>query len=181
VDALVHRYGPLSPTIEAELEVWTELMEREFLASPWPDTVLTITADHGAKHTPLNRAVRLEQHPGLKQRLLMKPLGEQRLPYLYARQGQADAVRSYLQERLGHAFVVLDAEQARDLFGPGAAPHRPSVPVGGTQARWGDLVLVSRQDHILYDWDVEPFLLGHHGSLSPEEMLVPYLITRLDR
>lgn len=172
LDALVHRYGPSSPVIEAELELWTGLMEREFLSNPWPDTVLAITADHGAKQTPLARAVRLEQHPGLQQRLLMKPLGEQRLPYLYARQGQADAAREYLQERLSHAFVPLDSEQARDLFGPGAT--------AATETRWGDLVLVSRQDHVLYDWDVEPFMLGHHGGLSPAEMLVPYLVTRLD-
>jgi hypothetical protein len=173
LDALVHRRGPSSPAIEAELELWTGLMEREFLSRPWPDTVLTITADHGAKQTPLSSAVRLEQHPELKQCLLMKPLGEQRLSYLYARQGQAGAARAYLQERLGHAFVVLNSEQARDLFGPGAT--------AATQTRWGDLVLVSRQNHTLYDWDVEPFMLGHHGGLSPAEMLVPYLITRLDR
>ncbi|MCP4516172.1 MAG: hypothetical protein GY824_13215, partial [Delftia sp.] len=47
LDALAHRYGPSSPTIEAELEMWTGLMEREFLSRPQPDTVLTITADHG--------------------------------------------------------------------------------------------------------------------------------------
>lgn len=176
IDALTHRRGPSSLAIDAELEVWSALMEREFLSSPAAQTgtVLTILADHGAKDTPPARAVRLKHHPELLQRLLMKPLGEQRLPYLFTRQGQVEAVRRYLHERLDHAFVVLDSAQAGELFGPGS-------PTPETAARLGDLILVSRQDHILYDGDDEPHLLGHHGGLSPEEMLVPYLIARLDR
>jgi hypothetical protein len=175
VDALAHRRGPSSPAIGAELGAWAALMEREFLSSPAvrSGTVLTILADHGAQDTPPARAVRLDHHPELQARLLMKPLGEQRLSYLFARQGQVGVVRRYLREHLSHAFVVLEAAQAQELFGPG-------TPAPETAARWGDLILVSRRDHILYDGDEEPHMLGQHGGLSPEEMLVPYLITRLD-
>jgi hypothetical protein len=175
IDALAHRRGPSSPAIDAELSAWTALMEREFLSSPAAQTgtVLTLLADHGVKSTPPARAVRLDRHPELLRRLLMKPLGEQRLPYLFTRQGQVGAVRRYLYERLSHAFVALDSTQAGELFGPGP-------PAPETAARMGDLILVSRQDHILYDGSEKPYLLGHHGGLSPEEMLVPFLITRLD-
>jgi hypothetical protein len=179
IDTLGHRRGPSSPAIDAEVRGWTTLMAQEFLDRLSPaaaaGTVLTLLADHGQVDTPPARAVRLDHHPELLERLLMKPLGEQRLPYLFARQGQAEAVRCYLREQLGHAFVVLDSAQALEagLFGPGA-------PAPEASARLGDLILVSRQDHILYDEDEDPHLLGLHGGLSPAEMLVPCLLMRLD-
>jgi hypothetical protein len=105
----------------------------------------------------------------------MKPLGEQRLSYLFVRQGDVEVVQRYLNEQLGHAFVVFGSAQAlkAGLFGSGQ-------PAPETTARLGDLILVSRQDHILYDQDQEPYLLGLHGGLSSEEMMVPLFITRLD-
>jgi hypothetical protein len=105
----------------------------------------------------------------------MKPVAEKRLCYLFARQGQVAALRSYVRERLGRAFVVLDSTQALQagLFGPGQ-------PAPETPARLGDLILVARQDYILYDGEDEPDILGRHGGLSAEEMLVPYLAVRLD-
>jgi hypothetical protein len=105
----------------------------------------------------------------------MRPSGEARLPFLYARQGRVAAVRRYVREHLDHAFVVLDSAQALEagLFGPDTWTPE-------TEARLGDLILVSRCDHILYDRDDELDLLGLHGGLSAEEMLVPFMITRLD-
>jgi hypothetical protein len=179
LDGIGHRRGPSSPAIDAEMHAWTALMEQAFLQRLSPaaaaGTVLTLLADHGQVDTPPTRAVRLDQHPGLLQHLLMKPLGEKRLPYLFARQGQVEAVRRYVREQLGHAFVVLDSAQALEagLFGPGQ-------PAPETPARLGDLILVSRQDHLLYDEEEQPQHLGLHGGLSPEEMLVPCLLVRLD-
>ena len=179
IDALAHERGPASQTIDAELRGWTALMAQEFLDKLSPaaasGTVLTLLADHGQVDTPPTKAVRLDQHPELANHLLMKPVGEQRLPFLFARQGQAGAVQRYVREHLDHAFVVLDSERAlaAGLFGAGTqAPE--------TAARLGDLILVSRGKSYLYDGDEEPHLLGLHGGLSPEEVLVPLLITRLE-
>jgi hypothetical protein len=179
IDALGHERGASSPVIDAELRAWTGLMAQEFLDQLSPaaaaGTVLTLLADHGQVDTPPAQAVRLDQHPILLENLLMKPLGEQRLSYLFTRQGRAEAVRRYVQEHLSHAFAVLDSERALEagLFGSG-------TPAPETAARLGDLILVSRRDHILYDRDKQPHLLGLHGGLSAEEMLVPYMLVRLD-
>jgi hypothetical protein len=179
IDGVAHERGPSSPAIDAEVRAWTRLMAEEFLdrssSGALAGTVLTLLADHGQIDTPPASAVRLDRHPELLQHLLMKPVGEQRFSYLFARQGQADAARRYLNERLNQAFVVIDSQRAFEagLFGSGtSAPE--------TAARLGDLLVVSRRDHILYDGDKPPFLLGLHGGLSPEEMLVPYLLVRLD-
>jgi hypothetical protein len=179
IDALGHSRGPSSPTIDAELRGWTAMMTSEFLDTLSPaaasGTVLTLLSDHGQVDTPPAKAIRLDQHPHLLEHLLMKPLGEQRLPYLFARQGHTAAVRRYVQEHFSDAFVILDSKQALEggLFGPG-------TPAPETEERLGDLILVSRQDHMLYDGDKEPHLNGLHGGLSPQEMLVPFLLARLD-
>jgi hypothetical protein len=179
IDALSHFRGPASPAVDAALRGWTTLMKQEFIERLNPSaatgTVLTILADHGQVDTPAERAVRLDQHPELFQNLLMKPVGEQRLPFLFARQGKTEKVRRYVQEHLADAFILLDSELALDagLFGSGTQALE-------TSARLGDFVLISRHDHILYDGDGKPHLLGLHGGLSPEETLVPFLMARLD-
>jgi hypothetical protein len=179
IDALGHSRGPSSGTIDAELCRWTAMMASEFLDALSPaaasGTVLTLLSDHGQVDAPPAKAICLDQHPRLLEHLLMKPLGEQRLPYLFARQGHTAAVRRYVQEHLSDAFAILDSKQALEggLFGLGTlAPE--------TEERLGDLILIARQDHILYDGDKEPHLNGLHGGLSPQEMLVPFLLARLD-
>ncbi len=179
LDAVAHLRGPSSSVIDAELRAWSTLMAREFLDLLSPEaargTVVVMLSDHGQRDTPAARAIRLDQHPKMAERLLMKPLGEQRLSYLSLLQGQAQVVRRYVHDHLQHAFAILDSRRALEagLFGPGK-------PTQETAARLGDLLLVSRQDYFLYDGDGEPRNLGLHGGLSAEEMLVPLLLARLD-
>jgi hypothetical protein len=180
IDALSHERGPSSSVIDAELLGWSELMTREFLdqlsSKAAAGTLLMILADHGQVDSPPAKAVRLDQHPDFVDHLLMKPLGEQRLPYLFARRGRTEALRCYVRERLSQSFAIIEPEQALEagLFGSGS-------PAKETAARLGDFILVSRQDHMLFDGNQDPHLLGLHGGLSAEEMLVPCLFVRLDR
>jgi predicted AlkP superfamily pyrophosphatase or phosphodiesterase len=180
IDSLSHQRGPSSSVIDAEMHSWTAMMQQEFLDRLSPaaatGTVLTFVSDHGQVDVSPADVVRLNQHPQLMADLLMKPVGEARLPFLYARQGRAAAIQRYVREHLDHAFVVLDSARALEagLFGSqgSLAPE--------TAARLGDLILVSRRNHILYDREDEFGLSGLHGGLSAEEMLVPFMITRLD-
>jgi hypothetical protein len=144
----------------------------------WPArwrTLLVITADHGQTSTPPERAVQFADHPALRQMLLLPPAAEPRAAYLYVRPGQTEAVRAYVAEHLADRFVLLEMEQtlAAGLFGPGE-------PSPKTRARLGDLLLLARNDsRLLVTEEPVPFH-GHHGSLTPEEMLVPLLMARLD-
>jgi hypothetical protein len=155
-------------------------LEEDFLA-PLPaaareGTLLVITADHGQTATPPERAVHLSDHPALRQMLLLPPAAEPRAAYLYARSGQAEAVRAYVADHLADRFVLVGAERAlaAGLFGPEA-------PTPELRARLGDLLLLARNDsRLLGDEEKKAPLHGHHGSLTPEEMLVPLLMVRLD-
>lgn len=179
LDSLAHERGPASPTLDAELTQWTTLMAHECLDRLSPaaadGVLLSILADHGQVDVSPKDAVPLDQHPALQRELLMDPLGEHRLPYLFVRQGRLDAVRNYIRQHLSHAFIPLDAQRALQagLFGPG-------TPAPETAVRLGDLILVSRRNHILHDKPDPLHMRGFHGGLSRQEMLVPCLFARLD-
>jgi len=178
-DAAAHVYGPDGEPFRAALRHLARSLEEDFLdplpATAREGTLLVITADHGQTSTPPERAVQFADHPALRQMLLLPPAAEPRAAYLYVRPGQTEAVRAYVAEHLADRFVLLEMEQAlaAGLFGPGE-------PSPKTRARLGDLLLLARNDsRLLVTEEPVPFH-GHHGSLTPEEMLVPLLMARLD-
>ncbi len=181
IDAIAHHYGPSFPGIPAEINNFAYSFEREFLrelsAEARARTLFLLTADHGQVDTPPRDIIYLRDHPGLREHLVMDFAGEPRAAYLYCRNGQVEAARAYLETRLAAQFFVLDSQLALDagLFGSGTrAPQ--------ARDRIGDLILLPRADHSLMEQplpDVPP-MLGRHGGLSAEEMLVPLLAARLD-
>ena len=137
--------------------------------------MLVVTADHGQIGTPPERAIQLADHPALREMLLVPPAAEPRASVLYVRRGQAEAVRDYVAEQLADRFMVLDTDQAvaAGLFGSSEIP-------AGSRARLGDLILLARDDSQLVPDANATVYRGEHGSLRPEEMLVPLLMARLD-
>jgi len=181
-DTIAHIYGPEGEHFRAALRHLARSLEEDFL-TPLPaaareGTLLIITADHGQTSTPPERAVHLSDHPALRQMLLLPPAAESRAAYLYARSGQTEALRAYIAEHLADRFLLLQMEQAlaAGLFGPNPGEVTPEL-----QNRLGDLLLLARNDSrlIIKEEKKVPFH-GHHGSLTPEEMLVPLLMARLD-
>jgi hypothetical protein len=124
--------------------------------------------------TTIQPDYQLARHPGLARRLHLAPTGESRLPYLYLRPGQAQAVEEYLARAWPGAFGLLDSEHAlrAGLFGPGE-------PCDQAAARLGDRIVVSRDSAYWWWADKPDTLLGRHGSLTAEEMIVPLLAVRL--
>jgi hypothetical protein len=178
VDSIGHRRGPASLATEGEVALLAYGLEREVLSRLSPaaaqGVVLTLLADHGQLDVSPDEGLRLEQHPDLRDRLLMTPTAESRLAYLHPLQGQVDAVRAYVRQHLDRDFVVLDAPQALEagLFGGGQlAPE--------TAVRLGDLILLARDRHYLNTFPEGVELRGLHGGLDPEEMLVPFVCMRL--
>lgn len=178
VDGLSHRHGPDSEQAEAEFHHFTDVMVREFLekleASVGRGTLLLLLADHGQLTTRKDPHYELSNHQGLARRLHMSPTGENRLAYLYVKPGQGAAVEEYLERTWPGAFTVLPSSELLEsgLFGPGEASAR-------TRDRLGDLTVVTHQDAYLWWAAKENPLIGRHGGLSAEEMLVPLVAIRL--
>jgi hypothetical protein len=178
VDSLSHRHGPDDERPRAEFENFTQAFQHYFLETLSPQarkhTAVILTADHGQLTTRVDPHYELNSHPDLDRRLHLKPTGENRLFYLHVRPGQTEAVREYIEKHWLGQFQVLDSAYALDagLFGPGQ-PHP------GMRDRLGDLIVVPHGESYLWWADKPNPLLGRHGGLHPEEMLVPFLAGRL--
>jgi len=178
VDGLSHHHGPDNERVVAEFSHFSTAFEQFFLnklsLSHRKDTLLILTADHGQIHTPLVAKNALKNHPELNQQLHITPTGENRMSYLYLRPGNEQTVREYLSANWDNSFTIISRDQALSsgLFGPG--PHHP-----GLQDRVGDLIAFSHGGAYLWWADKDDFMLGRHGGLHREEMLVPFLAARI--
>ncbi len=179
VDSVGHMYGPSSPTVAAEVNNLAYSFEREFLAPLSPaareGTLFLLTADHGQMDAPRGHIVSLREHPELRNHLVMDFAGEPRAAYLYCRSGESGAARTYIETRLGDKFLVLDSQAALQSGLFGTCTPAPEAPY-----RIGDLLVIPRQDYTLVESNESRVLLGRHGGLMPDEMLVPLIAARLD-
>ncbi len=179
VDGSFHRYGSDDERPEAEFASFSADFERHFLSKLNPrsrkNTVLILAADHGMVYTPKDSNRDLKNHPKFVDMLTMLPSGESRCAYLYVKQGQKENVRTYINAHWPGDFLTLDSAQALEsgLFGP--TPHHFDA-----HNRVGDLVILAKGDAYLWWADKKNPLLGRHGGLTPQEMIVPFLAVRLD-
>jgi hypothetical protein len=116
----------------------------------------------------------LRNHPELSRFLHILPTGESRLMYLFVRPGQVEQVQSYFERVWAGEFIFLDPSEAirNGLFGPG-------IPHPRLADRLGDLIVAARKDAYLWWAEKENPLIGRHGGLSADEMLVPLLSVEL--
>ncbi len=178
VDTLSHRFGPDDERVRAGFASFSQDFERYFLdatpAAQRKDTLFILVADHGQIHTEKDAHYELSNHPNLTRRLHMLPTGENRLAYLYIKPGQTEAVREYIEKTWPNQFAVIDSSYAQEvgLFGQGRSSPRLAD-------RIGDLVVVAKGNAYWWWAAKDNPLIGRHGGLDPQEMLVPLLAAPL--
>ncbi len=178
VDSFSHRYGPDDERSAGEFASFSSAMQHFFLEGLSPairqGTLLMLVADHGHITTRIDPFYELRNHPNLTRRLHIFPTGENRLAYFYVKPGQREAVREYLERNWPNQFIIIDSGYAVEggLFGPGK-PHPYLLD------RVGDFILVARHDAYLWWAAKDNPLIGRHGGLHADEMLVPFLAVRL--
>lgn len=171
LDMTGHVRGPGSQAWAFEL-AQIDLMVRLIAERLPPQSALIVTADHGM--VEVAAPVDFDKQPQLQAGVRALG-GEPRARHVYAEPGAADDVVAAWRELLGADFTVTSRAEAVALgwFGPRVTPV--------VAPRIGDAVVVANTDRAVIRSGVEPLqsrLVGHHGSLTSAEMLVPLYVFR---
>lgn len=181
LDAICHEYGTGSPEHRNEVrQIDTILRRALFDQVRRRDTLFLLYADHGHINCTPERTIILNDDRELMRDLTVGPTGEGRARYLHVRADRKAAVRAHLADRYGAFSTLLDAEDAvaRGLFGT-ARPSDQALE------RIGDFVLLPHENWYFHHYPNTPprsqplTMIGRHGGLAPEEMLVPLIAARL--
>lgn len=146
--------------------------EAEQLREALPShTRLVVIADHGMVDSPPERRIDVDEHLELRDGVALLG-GEARFRHLYCQRGAVDDVVATWTEHLGDRAEVMTRETAigRGWFGAVEPLVRP---------RLGDVVVACRGDHAILssvDFSYETTLVGLHGSLTEDEMLIPLVV-----
>lgn len=180
VDSLSHFHGPQNDRVFGEFKLFSSAFEQIFYdqlsMEAKKDTLFILTADHGQITTDnQNDHLDLKNHPSFLDLLTIKPTGENRLPFLFIKPGRVEAVKNYIETTWPEQFLMLDPKLAVEsgFFGPGER-HKMIYE------RIGDLIVIPRGDSYWWWSNADNPLIGRHGGLSAQEMLVPFLAFKID-
>jgi predicted AlkP superfamily pyrophosphatase or phosphodiesterase len=169
VDTVAHEYGLTHDSFLAELRFADELVGRVLDALP-ERAALLVTADHGQVQVG-DRWLSL--HP--LEPLVARAAGEGRFRYLHAERGAAAELLAAATAEFGRQAWVLSREQLLDegWLGPGTV-------TASVRRRLGDVLLAPHAPVAFVDPALpnEAKLIGAHGSLTADEMLVPLVAAR---
>jgi predicted AlkP superfamily pyrophosphatase or phosphodiesterase len=170
LDATGHRVGCRSWAWEHQLGVVDEFAQRLRAALP-PEVALVVTADHGMVDVAPDRRIDVDAEVELLEGINLLG-GEARLRHLYCEAGAVGDVVGRWRNRLEHQAIVLTRDEAiaGGWFGDVDGLVRP---------RLGDVVVASVGDIAVMSsqrFPHEAKLVGLHGSLTSDEMLIPLLV-----
>lgn len=168
-----HREGCDSAALRDQLAVIDAAVARTRRALP-SDAVLVVTGDHGMVDIPFTARLDVESEPALCAGVRLVG-GDPRLRYLYTEDGAADDVAGVWRQRLaehGAEAIVVTRAEAIERGWFGTVEER-------VRDRLGDVIIASMGRTAVECkryFPNETKLLGWHGSLTADEMLVPLLI-----
>ena len=173
LDSLAHEHGVASPQVRDHFERLDQLFGSLIEGMRGSDTLLLVTADHGLIDTSPESGIRLSEHPGLAETLMVPLCGEPRFAFCYLHPGREAQFRSYVEECFGAEILLLPSAQLLDegWFGRGL-PH-PRL-----RDRIGQFALIMRKEYIIQGAIPGERIRSHvgvHGGVSPDEMYVPLI------
>lgn len=175
IDAAAHRVGTGHARYRAQVRMVTEALRYELLESlgeaAAEETLLVVTADHGHVDTDPETNVDLRGTAVWEHVADVPPVGSPRNVQMHVDDPEATA--GAFHDEFGDDVRTFTRNEYldRELFGPGTSDT--------FERRAPDLVAVHRERGMWWD-DDELALVGMHGGLSREEMLVPLAVGNVD-
>jgi predicted AlkP superfamily pyrophosphatase or phosphodiesterase len=168
LDQAGHRFGSQS-------QEWSDVLESiDAALSPLlaSKVATLVTADHGMIDVPITGHCYLEELVSLKGRDFASG-GDTRVAYLYL--DEATGVADSLALELADAAWVTNWGELAEA-GWVKAPKQ-------VDARYPDVVIVARKSVVFYDRRVANpralQMIGHHGAISDQETMLPFLLNNL--
>ncbi|MBU2640299.1 MAG: alkaline phosphatase family protein [Gammaproteobacteria bacterium] len=173
-DSLAHEYGIQSPQVAQAFAALDAGFAQLVNVARASGSRIIVTADHGFIDTSAEETIDLDDHPNLRETLLLPLCGEPRMAYAYVRAGREAQFEQYMREQLADRVHWFKSETIlqQGWLGPGDA--HPAL-----HDRIGDYVLIPRGHAILRDWlkgEERHTHIGVHGGLSAAEMTVPLVV-----
>jgi len=174
LDSLAHEHGIRSEPVAAAFAALDTAFEKLLEVAAHNGSRVIVTADHGFIDSPPEQTIDLDDHPALRDTLLLPLCGEPRMAYAYVRAGREAQFEDYVRAQLADRVQLFRSEEVlqQGWLGPGDAHP-------GLRDRLGDYVLIPRGQGILRDWlkgEERYTHVGVHGGLSEAEMHVPLVV-----
>jgi predicted AlkP superfamily pyrophosphatase or phosphodiesterase len=175
LDLLGHVYGVRSLPWRLQLAHVDRLAAAIAEGLP-PGAQLVVIADHGMVNVLEHSKLDFDIEPVLQAGVRLLG-GDSRARYVYTEPGATDDVLAAWRAVIGDRAWIYSRDEAI------AAGWFGSVVEHRIRERIGDLVVAARTDLAIVQSRVAPrltALIGHHGSLTADEQLVPLLVFRPD-
>lgn len=186
VDSIAHTYGPHTEQYLAELNSFFYLLQKEFvekIGNSAEEISIMITADHGQVNVDPKQTIYLNQYSEVVDNFQLGPSGNKILPwgstrdiFLTVKPEKLDKVFEFLTNTFHGKATVMKTGTAleRGLFGQGNLHKKFLSRVGNI------LILPHGNSTIWYEHfkDGKFDLLGMHGGLTADEMLVPFAVAK---
>lgn len=185
VDTISHKIGPYTEETALEIESIFHLINEQFLENVNPSGTLGvgISADHG--HTVIRTEDIFDVQEDRKLVSMMRApvAGDFRAPIMRIKPGYIEQAMEHLEQNYGTRYIIRSGSDmiSDGFYGEGELDW-PLLD------RFGDIVLIPKEkvgirDSSLgiLDRKLDTFdLIGMHGGLSPEEMIVPFIFKTMN-
>ncbi len=183
IDSVGHKKGPFSQESIDEAANFLSKVDGclEQLTAK-NETLIIFTADHGQIDINPEKTIYLNKlMPGLEDKLLTTKFGKPLIPaggcrdmFLYVKPEHLESCYKDLTLKLNKVAVVY---KTSDLVEMGFWPNKLNLSL--LNERVGNIIIIPNNENLVW-WNntEEQFTIkhiGHHGGLSKEEMLIPFI------
>ncbi len=179
IDTISHKIGPYTQDTALEIESIFMLLDEQLLRSANlpKNTFMSISADHG--HTVLEEKQKIDLSTDrmLKSYLSTPVVGDPRASFIRTKEGKVESTISYLTKKYKKDFISVPSKElmAEGFFGT------PTSATGDVSFL-SDIILIPKNHTGIFDSSlniIDPkgendTMIGMHGGLSSDEMLVPF-------
>ena len=184
IDTISHEKGPFTEETAMEIEAIFQLLNDQLIDELRKDVEigLAISADHGHIVVPWEAIRDVQEDPYLVSLLRTPVLGEFRAPILRIKPDRLEEAMHYIEAAYGEDYLVM---RSSELVQEGFFGYTEGEAADSD--RFGDIAMIPLREVGLRDSSLgflDPKLnqfklVGMHGGLSCDEMIVPLIFKKI--